>query len=108
MDVGCDIGGSSSIGIGVPRIYPKEAWFMNNEGILLLFIRQVEPEIVGRSSGESSTDFDLLSGLEGLCLARVGCPSLVDPPFSTLFPSHSSPCWEYRSNSHDASFFGSG
>lgn len=63
---------------------------MNNEGILLLFIRQVEPKILGRTFGKPSTDFNPLSGLEGVRIVGFRCSSLVDSSFDTLFTGRSS------------------
>ena len=44
-----------------------------NEGILLLFIRAVDPKIVGWTSGEPTSDFYPLSRLESVCLVGGRC-----------------------------------
>jgi hypothetical protein len=88
--------------------YPKEALFMDNEGILLLFIRQVELQIVGRSSGESSTDFNPLSRVEGIRIVGFRCSCLVDPSANTVSPGHCSPSGSHGTHPNDVSVFGIG
>jgi hypothetical protein len=76
-----------------------------NEGILLLFIRSADPEIVGWTSGKYTTDFYPLSQLEGVCVAGGGRARSFPTEASRIPTSHPTSYGQDWTHSHDVSIF---